>query len=917
MPTHSSLLWFRHQILAVMAVLLLTACGLTPDQAAQTAVTLRIAPQQVSRDQPLHGRDFPAGAVERVLAYLIREAHAEADRVLDVYPFLDRDVPVTLQIVAEGFTTRSINEDYNSGNPFEIIEVEDEEALLIATTEVTLNVPTSVDLTFIIKAFLPSPTGVPGERLRFYTSRVTLTREELSAPNPEVLAEMEVDVDTTKVPPNADDADCIVSGTGARADVDADGICDLYENLFRVRDNRPGSATFGQFIDDVDLDGTPNGGDEDADGDGLSDLDEGLVIPEDAENVRRYRGFPYFVYANPVARPDAYSVGEGATLTVDVENGVLANDHDRQGDPLTAERVSVPLRGSLVLNDDGSFTYIHDGSETTADSFSYRPLDGLDYGRTVSVDIEIVPVNDPPQGSVLIVGDAIEDTTLRADVSGLSDAEGLGPLAYQWYRGVSAIPGANGVTYTPGDADVGQAIRVVVSYVDGQGTPERVDSAPTLAVVNINDPPEAVDDAVETEDVTPVILDPRSNDGDVDGDALTIVAVTQPATGTVSFTTDSVTYTPESGMPGIYAFDYTVSDGALNSTATITVTVTDSQKPPQFTGTPAIANTTAYVGDRLVLADTQTVDANGDAVTLSYQWQRSADNTSYAPIAGAVSDTYVVVAADAHQYIRCRLTADDGNGGVTVVPTTALVVSNSGPTANDSVVQAWRNTTVDIAVLDNARDADLDALSLAAIPATSRQGGGLTENPDGTVTYAPLPGFTGADSFVYTVADGYGGTATATIFLEIILPEQEIRPIPDTSSVDPGDVITVSLEYMTTNGDAATTGLGLRIHYDSSLLQWTGLDGLLLDGLTGQDTQPVEDLDDLDANPATDRYVQVAWADRAGGWPGGNLPASLGRVSFMVSPTAVSGVTTSIRFSTSSNAAGYGVIAMPVTIEIN
>ena len=58
----------------------------------------------------------------------------------------------------------------------------------------------------------------------------------------------------------------------------------------------------------------------------------------------------------PVAVNDAYSVNKDTTLTV-VAPGVLGNDTDVDGDPLTAVLVSGVSNGSLTLNSDGSFSY--------------------------------------------------------------------------------------------------------------------------------------------------------------------------------------------------------------------------------------------------------------------------------------------------------------------------------------------------------------------------------------------------------------------------------------------------------------------------------------------------------------------------------------------------------------------------------
>src|SRR5262245_27241484 len=70
----------------------------------------------------------------------------------------------------------------------------------------------------------------------------------------------------------------------------------------------------------------------------------------------------------PVANADAYTVNEDTALTVGAP-GVLANDTDPQGDPLTAVLVSGPSHGTLTLNADGSFTYTPSADYNGTDTF--------------------------------------------------------------------------------------------------------------------------------------------------------------------------------------------------------------------------------------------------------------------------------------------------------------------------------------------------------------------------------------------------------------------------------------------------------------------------------------------------------------------------------------------------------------------
>src|SRR5947209_30980 len=60
---------------------------------------------------------------------------------------------------------------------------------------------------------------------------------------------------------------------------------------------------------------------------------------------------------------------------------------------------------SFTLNSDGSYTYTHDGSETSSDSFTYNANDGSLDSNIATVNITVSPVNDPP----IAVPDAYTD----------------------------------------------------------------------------------------------------------------------------------------------------------------------------------------------------------------------------------------------------------------------------------------------------------------------------------------------------------------------------------------------------------------------------------------------------------------------------------------------------------------------------
>ncbi len=119
----------------------------------------------------------------------------------------------------------------------------------------------------------------------------------------------------------------------------------------------------------------------------------------------------------PVADNDTYIVAEGETLTI-ASPGVLVNDTDVEGDTLTAVLVTGPTHGTLTFNADGSFSYTHDGTETLADSFTYKVNDGTVDGNTVTVNITVKAVNDAP----------VVRNDINSIISSTSEATGIKAL---------------------------------------------------------------------------------------------------------------------------------------------------------------------------------------------------------------------------------------------------------------------------------------------------------------------------------------------------------------------------------------------------------------------------------------------------------------------------------------------------------
>ena len=129
---------------------------------------------------------------------------------------------------------------------------------------------------------------------------------------------------------------------------------------------------------------------------------------------------------NPVANDDVYSTSKNTELTIDAP-GVLENDTDPNGDPLTVVSYDASsTEGTVVVNPDGSFTFIPAIDSLNTDTFTYIVSDGNGNTDTAMVSINI---RDPRVGSDGNSPPIAEDdsvmTDLDLEIVVLDPAEGI------------------------------------------------------------------------------------------------------------------------------------------------------------------------------------------------------------------------------------------------------------------------------------------------------------------------------------------------------------------------------------------------------------------------------------------------------------------------------------------------------------
>ena len=186
-----------------------------------------------------------------------------------------------------------------------------------------------------------------------------------------------------------------------------------------------------------------------------------------------------------------------------------------------------------------------------------------------------------------------------------------------------------------------------------------------------------------------------------------------------------------------------------DSTSTVTLTGSDADNDPlRFKITSLPASGKLYdgsgTGGHLIGAGELPYTLTGAGNTATYQ-----PNTAYS-------------GPDAFQF-----RANDGRLDSSAAATVSITVNhvNRAPVANDDSASTPPLTPVTVNVLANDSDPDNDTLTVTSVSLPAH--GVATVNLDNTVTYVPVAGYAGPDSFTYSVSDGNGGTASATVSIGV------------------------------------------------------------------------------------------------------------------------------------------------------
>lgn len=549
------------------------------------------------------------------------------------------------------------------------------------------------------------------------------------------------------------------------------------------------------------------------------------------------------VNAAPQPQDDIYSTNENTTLIVDNLSlpGLLANDIDPEGDPLSVIDVTQPGQGSVTFNADGTFEYSPLEDFFGQDAFSYTMTDGTN-SAVANVTIDVLNVNTAP----MAVNDSYtidEDTTLTVDgsaqfpslLSNDSDADGdflsIENVTQPTNGNVTFQPDGT-FEYIPDENFFGTD---TFTYTISDGT-ETQSAEVSVEVLGINDPPQLALNFFSTpEDQSLGIptVNLLSNAQDPDGDPLTVVSFTQHPHGVVFVGPNgSLTFTPDpnyfSTLPLFEntedVFTYTVSDGTTTVTQTAVIGVSPVNDPPSFTPGPNItlSRNTGPIILRNWATDILPGPGEDDQLTFDIDVfggifselpQIDSQGTlTFTPSSSVTGSAFVVVGLEDGQGGRVQHQL-----GVVLLATQNLVAADDdqGTTDEDSAVtiDALTNDEITLGFLG----ADINGLPAPTdVPVAIDSGALVTVQADGRMLYDPNGQFealddgeTATDSFIYTIRDSEGKIATAVVEVTVnglsdlntanddlatIFADQTIAIDLAANDILPNPVVTVSIE---------------------------------------------------------------------------------------------------------------------------
>ncbi|MCS0401397.1 cadherin-like domain-containing protein, partial [Vibrio diabolicus] len=532
----------------------------------------------------------------------------------------------------------------------------------------------------------------------------------------------------------------------------------------------------------------------------------------------------------PVSGDLAYSVDEDGSITLSQEQ-LLAQAGDVDGDDLTASNLVVDGDATVTANDDGSFTITPDANFNGDIDITFDINDGTDT-IVATADLKVNPVNDLPQpeDQAFTIGeDGVLTFTDQDLLDGATDIDGddlsVEGVTYTGADGVLTDNGDGTYSFAPNENFNGD-VNFTFDVSDGTDTTSaNID----VSVTPENDPPVAGSTSYTVhEDNSITISDEQllANSSDVEGDVAVDSVSYSGADGVFQDNGDGTyTFSPNENFNGEVSLDVVVTDedGATVATnANIDVLpINDAPVSGNLAYSVDEDNSITLSQEQLLA---QASDVEGDALTAS-NLVVDGDAT-----VTANDDGSFTITPDANFNGDIDITFDINDGSDTIVATADLTVNpvNDLPQPEDQAFTIGEDgvlTFTDADLLTGATDIEGDDLSVEGVTYTGADGV-LTDNGDGTYSFAPNENFNGDVNFTFDVSDG---TDTVTANIDVSVTPENDPPVAGSTSytVHEDNSITISDEQLLANSSDIEGGV------DISSVTYSGNDGVFQDNGDG------------------------------------------------------------------------------------
>ncbi|MGB2714674.1 MAG: Ig-like domain-containing protein [Vicinamibacterales bacterium] len=306
-------------------------------------------------------------------------------------------------------------------------------------------------------------------------------------------------------------------------------------------------------------------------------IDDGREVSE-VDEVNNVIAVPFTVL-DPNTAPLAED--QSVTTAEDTAAAITLSATDADGNSLTFAVAAGPSHGTLS-GAAPNLTYTPQANYFGSDTFTFRANDGKVDSNLATVSIDVTPVNDAPvAGSQTIA--AMEDLAVAVTLSASDvEADSLSfAIASAPTHGTLTGTAPN-LTYTPAPNYFGSDS---FTFRASDGSLTSNIGTVSINVGGVNDAPVATADAVTIgENSGTVLIDVLANDSDAEGNALSLVSVSAPTSGTAAILSGRIAYTPAPNFAGVVTLAYVVSDGLASATGSVTVTVDGGLQDYGFLG---------------------------------------------------------------------------------------------------------------------------------------------------------------------------------------------------------------------------------------------------------------------------------------------------------------------------------------------